>query len=97
MSIREELNQMEEGLRLVEKAALALRSRLAFHLDALRLADDITRCREDLHRLRAHVRAPSQAVTQEVIVVPDGDYDAALWADEEFDAEGLGVPGRRAP
>jgi hypothetical protein len=30
-------------------------------------------------------------------MVPDADYDAALWAGGDLDAEGLGVPGRRAP
>lgn len=97
MSIQEDLNRVDEGLRALEDAALALRSRLATDLDAVRLAEDVTRCREDLARLRLQVRPPSQAAVQDVIVVPDGDYDAALWADGDLDAEGLGVPGRRAP
>ena len=97
MSIHEELNRVEEGLRAVEGAALALRSRLGTDLDAVRLTEDITRCREDLARLRVHVRPPAQAPVQDVIIVPDADYDAALWTDGDLDAEGLGVPGRRAP
>jgi hypothetical protein len=96
MSIHEELNRVEDGLRALEGAALAVRSRLGTDLDAVRLAEDITRCREDLARLRVHVRPPQPPV-QEVIIVPDADYDAALWADGDLDAEGLGVPGRRAP
>jgi hypothetical protein len=97
MSIHEELDRVEEGLRALEGAALALRSRLGTDLDAVRLAEDVTRCREDLARLRLHVRPAAQAPAQEVIMVFDADYDAALWAGGDLDAEGLGVPGRRAP
>jgi hypothetical protein len=97
MTIEHVLNRVEEGLRATEDAVRGLRSHLAADLDVLRLTDDLARCHQDLARLRAHLRLPTQATTDEVIVVPDGDYDAALWDDGDFDAEGLGVPGRRAP
>lgn len=96
MSLQDELDRADEGLRALERAADALRSRLGTDVDALRLADDVAHCREDLARLRLQVRVP-QPVPGEVIVVPDGDYDIALWRHEDVDAEGLGVPGRRAP
>lgn len=97
MTIREDLNRVEQGLHVLEHAASGLRSRLATDVDVERLSDDIARCRADLARLRAHVRLPREATDQDVIVIPEGEYDTALWQGEDIDAEGLGVPGRRAP
>jgi hypothetical protein len=97
MTIREELDQADQGLRVLQSAARGLRARLGTDLDVLRLIDDISRCGEDIARLRVQSRAPREASDEDVIVVPEGDYDTALWSGADVDAEGLGVPGRRAP
>jgi len=97
MTIKDELTRAEHSLNVLRHAAVGLRSHLGADLDVMRLTDDIARCCEDVARLRTHVPTPHQPTMSDVIVVPDHDYDAGLWAGVDVDAEGLGVPGRRAP
>jgi hypothetical protein len=97
MTIKDELTRAEHSLDVLRHAAAGLRSHLGADLDVTRLTDDIARCCEDVARLRTHVPLPHQPTPADVIVIPDHDYDADLWAGLDVDAEGLGVPGRRAP
>jgi len=97
MTIKDELTRAEHSLNVLRHAAAGLRSHLGADLDVRRLTDDIARCSEDVARLRTHVPVPPQPTPADVIVIPDHDYDADLWAGLDVDAEGLGVPGRRAP
>jgi hypothetical protein len=96
MTIKDELTRAEHSLDVLRHAAAGLRSHLGADLDVMRLTDDIARCCEDVVRLRTHVPLP-QPTPADVVVIPDSDYDADLWAGLDVDAEGLGVPGRRAP
>jgi hypothetical protein len=97
MTIHAQLGHAERSLQGLESAVLGLRSLLGSDLDVVRLAEDVARCREDVARLRVHAPAPAQVREDDVIVVPDDEYDTGLWQDGDVDAEGLGVPGRRAP
>jgi hypothetical protein len=97
MTIKDELTRAEQCLSALQNAAMGLRAHLGPDLDVVRLSDDIARCRDDVARLRTHVTVPHQLTADDFIVVPDHDYDAGLWAGGDVDAEGLGVPGRRAP
>jgi hypothetical protein len=97
MTIHEQLGHAERSLQGLERAVAGLRPMLGSDLDLVRLADDVARCREDVARLRRHAPAPAVPDEREVIVVPDGEYDSGLWQGADLDAEGLGVPGRRAP
>jgi hypothetical protein len=89
MTISEELDRTRAALLALEKSLMALRNRVGEHLDVLRLLDDLERCTADLRRLEQQVRVPRR---QELVAIPDDDYDHAFWADAE--QEGL---GRRAP
>jgi hypothetical protein len=94
MTIHDELDRTRQAVLALEKALMALRNQLGPHLDVLRLLDDLDRCSTDLGRLEEQVRAPRR---QELVVIPDGDYDHGLWGAGDVDHEGLGAPGRRAP
>ena len=94
MTIHEELARTRQAVLALEKALVALRNQLGPHLDVLRLLDDLDRCSTDLRRLEQQVGVPRQ---QELVVIPDGDDDHALWATGDVDHEGVGAPGRRAP
>jgi hypothetical protein len=97
MTIHEQLGHAEHSLQRLEGAVVGLRSLLGPDLDVQRLADDVARCRDDLARLRRQAPAPQPAPERDVIVIPDDEYDSGLWQGGDVDAEGLGVPGRRAP
>ena len=97
MNIYDDLSRAESAVRKLENAVQGLRAHLGPHIDVLRLADDVTRCAIDLSRLEDQTSAQRRVSLQEVIVIPDGEYDTSLWADGDVDSEGLGAPGRRAP
>jgi hypothetical protein len=97
MTIHEHLVHAERSLQGLEGAVAGLRSLLGPDLDVVRLGDDVARCREDLARLRTQAPAPPPDAERDVIMVPDGEYDTGLWQGADVDAEGIGVPGRRAP
>ncbi|MFG1626303.1 hypothetical protein [Kribbella sp. NPDC049227] len=94
MTIHDELANTRQAVLALEKTLMALRNRLGPHLDVLRLLDDLDRCSTDLRRLEQQVGAPRR---QELVVIPDGDYDHGLWGAGDVDHEGVGAPGRRAP
>jgi hypothetical protein len=94
MTIHDELDRTRRAVHGLEKALAGLRNQLGPHLDVLRLADDVARCSADLARLEEQLRAPRRP---ELLVIPDDDYDHALWGAGDVDHEGLGAPGRRAP
>jgi hypothetical protein len=94
MTIHDELANTRQAVLVLEKTLVALRNRLGPHLDVLRLLDDLDRCSTDLRRLEQQVGAPRR---QELVVIPDGDYDHGLWGAGDVDHEGVGAPGRRAP
>lgn len=97
MTIHEDVNRAQAAVRSLESAVLGLRTHLGTHIEVQRLADDVMRCAADLSRLEDEL-APSRQVEQhEIVIIPDGEYDTSLWADGDVDAEGIGVPGRRAP
>jgi hypothetical protein len=94
MTIHDELGQTRRAVQNLEKALAGLRNRLGPHLDVLRLLDDVTRCSTDLRRLEEQAGPPR---LQELVAIPDDDYNHNLWATGDADHEGLGAPGRRAP
>ena len=94
MTIHDELGQTRRAVQNLEKALAGLRNQLGSHLDVLRLIDDVTRCSTDLRRLEEQVGPPR---LQELVAIPDDDYNHNLWALGDTDHEGLGAPGRRAP
>lgn len=94
MTIHEELDRTRRHVQALEISLAGLRNQLGPHLDVLRLIDDVARCSADLRRLEEQVRAPQR---QELVVIPDGDYEHGLWGAGDVDHEGLGAPGRRAP
>lgn len=97
MAIHEYLDRAHVAVRDLEGAVLGLRANLGSHIDVERLADDVLRCAADLSRLDTHAGPPRRSAHQPVIIIPEEEYDASLWADGDVDSEGLGVPGRRAP
>lgn len=97
MTLHEDLYRAQTAVRSLESAVLGLRSRLGSHVDVERLADDVVRCAADLGRLEDQIAPPRRAPNQDMVVIPDGEYDHSLWADGDVDAEGIGAPGRRAP
>jgi hypothetical protein len=97
MTIHNDLNRVRSALLNLEGAVLGLRAHLGPHIDVLRLADDVARCAADLSRLEDQTSTPCGVPKQAMIVIPDEEYDRSMWADGDVDAEGLGVPGRRAP
>lgn len=97
MTIQDDLGRAASAVRNLESAVLGLRAHLGPHLDVLRLADDVTRCSNDLSRLEDQESAQRRPPVQEVVVISDEQYDTSLWADGDVDSEGLGAPGRRAP
>lgn len=97
MTIHEDLDRAQCAVRNLESAVLGLRAHLGTHVDVLRLSDDVVRCAADLSRLADQTSAPRRVAEHELVVIPDGEYDTALWAGGDVDDEGLGVPGRRAP
>lgn len=97
MTIHDDLSRAHASVRAMESAVLGLRARLGAHVDVERLADDVLRCAADLSRLDEQTATSPRTSHQALIVIPDEEYDASLWADGDVDAEGLGVPGRRAP
>jgi hypothetical protein len=98
MTIHDELDRTRRAVQALETSLAGLRNRLGEHLDVLRLIDDVARCSADLRRLEQQVgvQVGSQG-RQELVVIPDGDYDHSLWGAGDVDHEGLGAPGRRAP
>jgi len=94
MTIHDELDRTRQAVLALEKALVALKNRLGPHLDVLRLLDDLDRCSADLRRLEEQVGVPAR---QELVAIPDGDYDHGLWGAGDVDHEGVGAPGRRAP
>ncbi|HET7328872.1 MAG TPA: hypothetical protein VFJ14_16495 [Nocardioidaceae bacterium] len=97
MSIHDDLYRAHAAVRDLQSAVLGLRAHLGTHIDVLRLADDVARCAADLGRLEEQTSPARRVPEHEFVVIPDGEYDESLWADGDVDAEGLGVPGRRAP
>lgn len=97
MTIHEDLNRAQAAVRNLESAVLGLRAHLGPHIEVLRLADDVVRCAADLSRLEDQTSPPRQVAHQDIVIIPDGEYDSSLWADGDVDAEGIGVPGRSAP
>jgi len=98
MTIHDDLNRAESAVRELENAVLCLRAHLGPHVDVLRLADDAARCAIDLNRLADQTSSvPRRVPLQEVVVIPDEEYDMSLWAGVDVESEGLGAPGRRAP
>ncbi|WBQ03355.1 hypothetical protein [Kribbella sp. CA-293567] len=91
MTIQDELRQTRRAVRNLEKALAGLRNQLGPHLDVLRLVDDVARCSTDLRRLEEQLHAPQR---QELVVIPDDEYDHHLWATGDADHEGVGAPGR---
>lgn len=94
MNIDNDLRRAENAVGRLESAVRNYRRYLGPHIDVLRLADDVARCAMDLSRLQAETAAQPRTSLQEVIVIPDGDYDRSLWADGDVDSEGLGATGR---
>ncbi len=94
MTIHDELGQTRRAVQNLEKALAGLRNQLGPHLDVLRLIDDVARCSTDLRRLEEQVGPPR---THELMAIPDDDREHAPWSAGDFDHEGLGAPGRRAP
>lgn len=93
----DDLNRAQVAVESLASAVTQLRTRLGEHIDVLRLADDVERCAADLRRLREQTAPSARESAEPYVLVPDREYDASLWADGDVDAEGLGVPGRRAP
>ena len=91
MTIQDELSQTRHAVRNLEKALAGLRNQLGPHLDVLRLIDDVARCSTDLRRLEEQLQAPRR---EELVVIPDDEYDHHLWATGDADHEGVGAPGR---
>jgi hypothetical protein len=94
MTIHDELGQTRRAVQNLEKALVGLRNQLGAHLDVLRLIDDVARCSADLRRLEEQVGPPRR---HELVVIPDDDRDHGPLSAGDFDHEGLGAPGRRAP
>lgn len=94
MNIDDDLSRAQSAVRGLESAVRGLRAHLGPHIDLLRLADDVNRCAIDLSRLEGQAAAQPRATLQDVIVIPDGDYDSSLWADGDVDSEGLGATAR---
>jgi hypothetical protein len=94
MSIHDELDRTRRAVQALETSLAGLRNRLGDHLDVLRLIDDVGRCSADLRRLEQQVGV---RIREELVVIPDDDYDHSLWGAGDVDHEGLGAPGRRAP
>lgn len=97
MTLSDDLNRAQGAVRDLQRAVAGLRVHLGSNIDIQRLADDVERCSADLTRLREHTPTTGPAGDQPLVVIPDQEYDASLWADGDVDAEGIGVPGRRAP
>lgn len=98
MTIHPDLDLTQKRLVDLERAVRRLEVCFGPHVDVQRLTDDVARFSADLARLRQHAPKASSAVAhRDMIVISDEPYDPNLWADGDVDAEGLGVPGRRAP
>jgi hypothetical protein len=97
MTINDDLTRARGAVRSLESAVRGLRTQLGAHIDVQRLADDIERCASDLSRLEQQAGTFRQTPERPLVVIPDGEYDTSMWSEGDVDAEGLGVPGRRAP
>ncbi|HET7328971.1 MAG TPA: hypothetical protein VFJ14_16995 [Nocardioidaceae bacterium] len=80
----------------LQQAVERLRHEYGDTLGVRRLVSDVQRFDADLAELGeprpGHRSAPP---LQELVEIPDEDYDASMWSDAE--QEGFGAPDRRAP
>ena len=91
----DDLQAAHDVLAELRRVVLRIQARYGDTVDVHRLRDDVARASADLRLLaRAAPRRTAGAPSaDEVVYIPDDDYNSDFWADA--DDEGLGAPGRR--
>lgn len=95
MTVHDDLNAVAAAVDTLRRSVGVLRSRLGATVDVQRIEDDALRLEADVSLLMrgANVRRTATSKPEEIVYVPDKDYDPSLWADA--DDEGLGSHGRK--
>lgn len=95
MAVDDDLEAVARAVESVRQTVGTLRNRLGATVDVQRIEDDAIRLEADVNLLmrgldvkRRRTRPP-----EEIVYVPDKDYDPSLWAEAED--EGLGSHGRQ--
>jgi hypothetical protein len=91
MTVDEDLGRAAAAAGALRRAVAALQSRLGETVDVRRLADDVTRVESDLELLRAAAGGRgTPPAPAEVVYIPEGEYDPALFAgaDDELGPHG---------
>ncbi|AJZ82600.1 hypothetical protein ACFV27_29960 [Streptomyces antimycoticus] len=94
MSLNDDLTAVQRCLDELVRSVARLEQRVdADGLEIRRVRTDADHLRESLALLRE--TAPEERSRPDMIPVPDGPYNSALWLD--VDDEGLGARDRHAP
>jgi hypothetical protein len=91
MTVDDDLGRAAAAAGALRRAVASLQGRLGETVDVRRLVDDVARLESDLELLRATAGGRGPAGTPaEVVYIPEGDYDPALFAgaDDELGPHG---------